>query len=140
MTSTEQAAAAPVAAVPLKPHRYPLWLIGFAVLVVGAVAYSAIRIPPYLNAFIALRRAEAAAATGHRTEAEADLRDVLRLVPSSKAARIEIAVLLFTDPAPAQQQRGLEYLEGITLDGPQWSRVSAALPENLRGAFQPVKK
>jgi len=141
MASAEQdSVASSVAPAPLKPHRYPAWLVAFTALILGVVVYSATLIPPYLNAFVALRRAEAAVAAGDRATAEARLLDVLRVFPSSKAARIEMAVLLLADPSEARQRRGLDYLGGITLGRYEWQRVSAVLPENFRGAFSPVKK
>jgi hypothetical protein len=140
MISFQQPSAdAPDTDVPLKPHRYPAWLIGSVALIICAVIYSAILIPPYLGAFKALRHGEAAAAAGARAEAEASLGDALRLVPSSKAARIEIAVLLFADPSPARQDRALEYLEGVELDRYQWSRISAVLPERFRTVFTTIR-
>jgi hypothetical protein len=51
MTSAEQGVAtSPIGLTPLKPHRYLIWLLGFAALVVAAVAYSATLIPPYFEA------------------------------------------------------------------------------------------
>ncbi len=130
-------AAAPV---PLKPHSYPLWLVAVAFLVAGAVAYSAIIVPPYLRAQNTLWRAEAALEKGDRAAAEVQLLDVLRTFPTSKAARIDIAVMLFADPDKAQQERGLGYLSGIALDKHEWRRVSAVLPERFKDLFQTVKK
>jgi tetratricopeptide (TPR) repeat protein/dienelactone hydrolase len=136
MTSVEQTLPSPPDTdAPLKPHQYPAWLIGFAVVIICAVAYSAILIPPYLSAFIALRRGEAAIAAGNRAEAEARLEDAVRLVPSSKAARLEIAVVLLGDPSPAQQDRGLDYLVGLKLKTYEQQRVTAVLPERLRGSL-----
>jgi hypothetical protein len=140
MTSTIQGVAAPpVRPIPLKPHRYPLWLLAFTTLVIGAVAYSATLIPPYFEAFVSLRRAEASSATDHAA-AEAELLDVLRLFPSSKSARIDLAALLLADPSETQQRRGLDYLAGIKLDKYEWQRISAVLPEKFRGAFSSVKR
>jgi len=136
MTSAEHGdGAPPVAPTQLKPHRYPAWLLAFAALVIGAVVYSATLIPPYLEAFVALRRAHADIAAKDRTAAEAQLLSVLQLVPSSKSARIDIAVLLLADPSEAQQRRGLNYLSGIKLDKYEWPRVSAVLPDKFRSAF-----
>jgi hypothetical protein len=140
MTSVEQDSVASVAAPPLKPHRYPAWLVVFTVLILGAVGFSATLIPPYLEAFVGLRRAEAMIAAGDRAAAEARLLDALRVLPSSKAARIQMAVLLFADPSEARQQRGLDYLRGFTLDKYEWRRVSAALPEKFRSAFGRARK
>jgi hypothetical protein len=128
------------AAVPLKPHSYPLWLVAVAFLVAGAVVYSAVLVPPYLGAYASMRRAEAALEKGDRTAAETQYLDVLRAFPTSKSARIEIAVILLADPAETRQQRGLDYLAGIELDKYEWRRVSAVLPERFQDRFQIVKK
>jgi hypothetical protein len=141
MTWAEQGvAASPVGPIPLKPHRYPAWLLAFTALVIGAFVYSATLITPYVKAFVALRRAEAAISARDRTVAEARLLDVLRLFPSSKSARVGIAVLLVADPSETQQRRGLDYLDGIKLNKYEWQRVSAVLPEKFRDAFISVER
>jgi hypothetical protein len=129
-----------VAFIPLKPHRYPLWLVAVALVVTGALVYSAILVPPYLGAYLTMRHAEGALAKGDRGAAQALFLDVLQAFPSSKSAHIEIAILLLADPAEAQQQRGLDYLNGINLDKYEWRRVSAVLPERFRNRFETVKK
>jgi hypothetical protein len=89
---------------------------------------------------VALHRAKAAIAAGDRAVSEARLLDVLRVFPSSEAARMEMAVMLLADPAEARQRRGLAYLDGIALDKYAWERVSAVLPTKFRSAFSPVQK
>jgi hypothetical protein len=135
MTSAEQYAAGPAIGPTLQPHRYPAWLLAFAALVIAAVVYSATLTPRYLVAALALHRANVAVAAHDRATAEVRFLDALRLVPSSKAARIDIAVLLLSDPSEAQQRRGLDYLTGIKLGKYEWQRVSAVLPDKLRSAF-----
>jgi len=124
----------------LAPHSYPLWLAAVAFLVACAVVYSAVLVPPYLGAYSSMRLAESALEKGDRAAAEAQLLDVLRAFPTSKSARIEIAIVLLADPAEARQQAGLDYLAGLKLDKYQWRRVSAVLPERFQDRFQTVKK
>jgi hypothetical protein len=136
MTSAEQGvAASPIGLTPLKPHRYPIWLLGFTALVVAAVVYSTTLITPYIEAMAALTHGHRAVGAKDRTAAEAYYLDVLRLVPSSKAARLELAILLLAEPSEARQRRGLDYLAGIKLDKHDWQRVGAVLPDKFRGAF-----
>jgi hypothetical protein len=97
-------------------------------------------VPPYLRAQNAMWRAEAALEKGDRGAAEVQLLDVLRAFPTSKPARIDLAVMLLADPDKAQQERGLGYLSGIVLDKREWRRVSAVLPERFRDQFERVKK
>jgi hypothetical protein len=139
MTSAEQGAAG-IGPTPLKAHRYPAWLLGFASLVVAAVVYSATLIPPYFNAAVALTHGHWAVGAKDRTAAEAYYLDVLQLVPSSKAARLELAILLLAEPSEARQRRGLYYLTGIKLDKHDWEKVSAVLPDKFRGAFTTTSK
>jgi hypothetical protein len=133
MTSAEQGVAG-IGPTPLKAHRYPAWLLGFSALVVAAVVYSATLIPPYLEAVAALTHGHRAVGAKDRTAADAYYLDVLRLVPSSKAA-LELAILLLAEPSEARQRRGLDYLAGIKLDKHDWQKVSAVLPDKFRGAF-----
>jgi hypothetical protein len=126
--------------VPLKPHRYPLWLVGVAAIVVGAVIYSATLAPPYIHAQLTMWRADAALAKGDRPTAEADYRDVLRIFPTSRSVRLEMAILLLADRDVERQNEGLTYLEDMKLGKSEWARVSAVLPERFRGLFHTVKK
>jgi hypothetical protein len=126
--------------VPLKPHSYPIWLVGVAALVVAAAAYSATLAPPYLSAQFSMWRGEAALNKGDRAAAEAHYLEVLQAFPASKPARIEIAIALLGDSAEAQQQRGLAYLEGVELDKYEWRRVGAVLPARFRDQFHTVTK
>jgi hypothetical protein len=139
MTSAEQCVVG-TGPTPLMAHRYPAWLLGFTALVFAAVAYSATLIPPYLEAAVALTHGHRAVGAKDRTAAEAYYLDVLRLLPSSKAARLELAILLLAEPSEAQQRRGLDYLTGIKLDKHDWEKVSAVLPDKFRGAFTTTSK
>jgi len=48
MTSAEQGAAdSCIGPIPLTPHRFPAWLLGFAALAAAAVTYLATLVPPY---------------------------------------------------------------------------------------------
>jgi hypothetical protein len=141
MTSAEQGAAGPsMGPTPLKPHLYPIWILGFTALVIGAVVYSATLTPPYLEALVALRHGHEAIRAKDRAAAESHYLDVLQLIPSSKAARLELAILLLAEPSEARQRRGLDYLTGIQLDKHDWQRVSAVLPDKFRGAFTTTSK
>ena len=124
----------------LTPHRYPAVLVAFTVLILGAVAYSATLIPSYVQALVALHRAKMAIAAGDRAASEAGLLDVLRVFPSSEAARIEMAVLLLADPTEARQRRGLAYLDGLALDKYAWERITSVLPAKSRSASSPAQK
>jgi hypothetical protein len=145
MDMTSAASAAPIAAQPgrrdpLPRHRYPAWLVAAGLSIIVATTYSATLLPSYLNAFCAIRIAEAAHARGDRSLAESKLLEALRIVPSSKSARIELAVVLFENPATDVQRRGLGYLQGITLDKAEWRRIDAVLPSEFRDYFQTVRE
>ena len=143
MGMTSSASAAPNAAPParLEPlprHRYPAWLVVAGAAIIAATIYSAILVPSYLNAFRAIRSAEAAQARGDRALAESKLLEALRIAPTSKSARIELATLLLGDPAADVQQRGLSYLVGLKLDRGEWQRIEAVMPSEYRDLFQTV--
>src|SRR5215468_8880236 len=81
----------PHARVPLRPHRYPAWLVASGIAIVAATVYSLVLLPSYLHAFCSVRRAEAAQARGDRALAERSFLEALHFVPSSKEARIGLA-------------------------------------------------
>jgi hypothetical protein len=99
---------------PIQPYRYPLWLIAFSVATITAFFYSLVLIPPFLGGYIHLQRASSARGAGDPEAAETQLLQVLQIFPTSKAARIDLAVMLLADPSEDEQTRGLDYLKGMT--------------------------
>jgi hypothetical protein len=126
--------------MPIQAHRYPVWLVAFAIATLGAVFYSLIIIPPFLDAFVLMQRASSARKAGDPVIAEAQLVKVLQIFPTSKAARLDLAVMLLADPSDVQQLRGLDYLKGVTLDKYDWKRVSAVMPAKYLNLFSSTKK
>jgi hypothetical protein len=139
-TGNAASTSPPHARPALRPHRYPAWLVASGIAIVMATVYSVVLLPSYLQAFYAVRRAEAAQAQGDRALAERTFLQALQSVPSSKEARIELAILLFQDPADEVQRRGLEYLYGLTVDNQEWKSIEAALPIRLRNDLQVVRE
>src|SRR5262249_14730303 len=126
--------------VPLRPHRYPAWLVASGIAIVAATVYSLVLLPSYLHAFCSVRRAEAAQARGDRALAGCSFLEALHFVPSSKEARIGLAILLFQDPAEAAERRGLAYLDGVSVDNDEWNRIAAAVPKELRDDLQVMRQ
>jgi hypothetical protein len=139
-TGLVSSTSAPYARVPLRPHRYPAWLVASGIAIAIATAYSVVLLPSYLHAFYAVRRAEAAQAQGDRALAERSLLEALRFVPSSKETRIELAIVLFQDPSEEVQRRGLDYLYGLTVDNQEWKSITAAVPKKLRDYLQLMRQ
>jgi hypothetical protein len=122
-------------AVPLEPHTYPpwIWLIGFGIFAMLVV--SLIQLPSYYRAATLLGRAETLAEHGQDKNAVKLYTSVLEIIPSSKRARIELAISYFRSPDEDDHKRALEALQGLTFDKDEWQKLTAVMPVTYRQLF-----
>src|SRR4051794_5726043 len=79
--------------VPRMPrHSYPRWLIGCALGVLLATAYSLYLVPNYYRAVCLLKIGQREIAANRLESGKEYLGRVLQLVPSSRAAKIDLAI------------------------------------------------
>lgn len=123
------------AASPLKPHHYPLWIIGFALVIVGACGYASLSLPAYFTTARMFAAAKHLDAAGRHAEAEPGLRAVLQRSPGSRKARLALAKALFSDDDPGNDVEALQLLAGLKLTKSEWDEISPFMPETYRRMF-----
>ena len=123
----------------LAPHRYPawIWLMGLGILATLAVALN--ELPPYYRAAKLVERAETLAAHGQDKSAVDLFTNALEITPSSKRARLGIALSYFRSPDDEDHKKGLEALQGLSLEKDEWDKLSAVMPAQYRSLFSDVK-
>lgn len=124
----------------LPPHKYPLWVKLFGVGIVMTTLYSLVLLPEYLVAAKKMRAAETAYQRGDYRSSLELYRYVLETVPTSKAARIGAALVIFSDGDPSDDEVGLTLLQGITLNESNWARISRVMPVEYQQYFEDVKQ
>jgi hypothetical protein len=125
---------------PMPPHRYPPWLIACAAAVLLAAIYSLAIVPGYFRAARLLRRSQHEIADGRLDAAKEHLEGVLKVVPTSKTARIELAIVTFRNPSPSEHLKALGYLEGLEIDKSDMERLRKAMPDEYQRFFTTKKK
>jgi hypothetical protein len=122
---------------PLRRHAYPWYLQLFAMATFCLWIFSFKPAWSYLPAAIDLTRGEFYLEHGQTGLAIAALSQALTTVPSAKKAKIALAVALFRNK---NYSLGLGVLNGIELEGVDWARVKAVLPESYQDQFVEVKR
>ena len=132
---------APAGAPPaLPPHRYPAWIWIMGLGIVAALVVALMQLPPYYRAAALVRRAEALAGRGDNNNALALFTEALEITPSSKRIRLGLAMSYFRSPEDEDHKRGLEALQGITLEKDEWEKLSAIMPAAYRNFFTDVRR
>ena len=108
--------------------------------IVTALVVSLIQLPPYYRAASLLQRAETFAEHGQQKNAVEFFANALELTPSSKRARIGLAVSYFRSPDEEDHKKALEVLQGLTLEKDDWQKLAAVMPAEYRRFFTNVKK
>jgi hypothetical protein len=112
--------------------------MGFGILATLAVALN--ELPPYYRAARLVQRAETLAARGQDKSAVDFFTNALEITPSSKRARLGIALSYFRSPDDEDHKKGLEALEGLALERSEWDKLSAVMPAEYRSLFTDVEK
>ena len=122
----------------LPPHRYPVWIIIFAVGIVIATVYSLALSPKYLAAAKKMRAAKIAYHNANYDESIQLYSRVLDAVPSSKAAKIGMAEVIFSNNDKSDDELGLVLLDGVNLDEAEWARITRVMPDEYQKYFEAV--
>jgi hypothetical protein len=126
-------------ATALTPHHYPPWVVLMGLGIVAALVISLIQLPPYFRAAVLLRHAETLADHGQDRRAVEFFTNALEVTPSSKRARIGLAVSYFRSPDADDHKKGLGTLEGLTLDKGEWRTLAAVMPAEYQHLFTATK-
>jgi cytochrome c-type biogenesis protein CcmH/NrfG len=97
-------------------------------------------LPPYYRAAKLVQRAETLAALGQDKSAVGFFTNALEITPSSRRARLGIALSYFRSPDDEDHKKGLEALQGLALEKDEWDKLSAVMPAAYRSLFTDVEK
>ncbi|MBI3619550.1 tetratricopeptide repeat protein [Candidatus Roizmanbacteria bacterium] len=118
------------------PHKYPWWILLFAVLISLLTIYSIVFVPKYIVAVKSLKAAKVAAQAGNYDKALKQYRAVLAIDPSSRKARIGTAIALFINNDKADDVTGLLLLDGIRLKEDEWDLIKNSIPADYQKYFK----
>lgn len=124
----------------LEPHQYPLLIQIFGLSVIAFFVYSLYLFPQYLSAAKNLKLGENLLDQKKYSEAIVSFKKVIAEVPSSKEAKILLAISHFSNDNVEDDIDGIDYLQGIELYETDWQRVSKVMPIEYQIYFQTVNK
>jgi uncharacterized membrane protein YvbJ len=124
----------------LAPHRYPAWILLIGLSIVAALVISLIQLPHYYRAAVLVQRAESLAEQFQDKSAVGFFTNALEITPSSRRARIGLAISYFKSPDDEDHKKALEVLQGLTLKGDEWQKLKNAMPVAYQHFFTEVKK
>lgn len=124
----------------LQPHKYPVLIKIIGALVIGLFLYSLYLVPQYFTASKNLKKGENFLNQRNYTEAIISLEKVVEQVPSSKKAKILLAIAYFSNSDIEDDQNGIYHLQDITLYKSDWNKVSAVMPEEYQELFNTINK
>lgn len=124
----------------LPQHYYPIHIKFLGLVFLWLFFYSLYPLPAYFEAAHNLRLAEESVSIGNYDRAIEGLSSVLSSNPSSSEAKILIAESYFWNSDKEDDQKWMDYLEGLTLDKNDWQKLSRTMPKEYEQYFNSVKK
>ena len=122
----------------LLPHKYPILIKIIGIVVIGLFLYSLYLVPQYFTASKNLKNGENFLNQQNYRQAIISLEKVVEKVPSSKEAKILLAIAYFSNSDTEDDQNGIYHLQDITLYESDWNKVSAVMPEEYQELFNTI--
>ena len=119
----------------LKPYLYPFWIQAFALVIALLFSYSFYSLPASIKATLQLERGESLLREGQYQQAIADFEKAYEYSPTAKKVKIALATAYFSNQNSEDDRIGLLYLEGVSIDDAEWSKVSVVIPEEYKHYF-----
>jgi hypothetical protein len=123
-------------AAPLRAHRYPIWLLAVACLLMVSVLYSLQLLPNYYSASRLVDRAETADAAQQIGEAVELLERAATLVPDSKKIQVHLAYEYFKLPGDAAHEKAMGALYGLDLSKDEMAKLRSVMPSQDEDKLQ----
>jgi hypothetical protein len=119
----------------VQPHKYPLWVVIFGILILVALICSLISLPENFAATQNLRAAQTAYKNGNIDDAIILYFSVLNSVPDSKVARLGGAKAIFSNNNNSDDITGLQLLDGISINSNEWAELTQVMPVEYQQYF-----
>ena len=126
--------------IALRPYQYLIWVLFVFALIALSVFASLSSVPSQIHALGNLWIAEAAESKGDYSMAISQFRNVLGEVPTSREAKLGLAIALFSSKSPEAAADALTILQGITIDHYEWDRLAEVMPTEYQTYFQKSPK
>lgn len=125
----------------IPPHKYPLWIYAFLCSLILLFFIGLGLLSPYKQAAMKILLAEKAYHSSEYVDSIEYYLDALDLTPFSRKAKKGLALSVFSHPEiPIEDKKlGLEALEGISLEGKDWEKISAVMPKEFLEYFETTK-
>jgi len=120
---------------PLSAKSYPIWIIGFGLIVLLAFGYSSLSLPRHVSQARTLARADRLDQAGDYVRAESEYRTLLVGDPGSEAGRLGMAHAIFADSDSKNDAIGLALLQGMRLDKYDWRKLQGVMPGEYQKLF-----
>ncbi len=124
----------------LPPHKYPVWIKLFTGVLLLSVIYSLILLPEY---FVASKKFKAGLDDYNNRNYSNSIKNLeysLETVPTSKKVKIAIAKSYFANGNQYDDEKGLDYLRGVTLDKETWADLTTVMPVEYQKYFNDIKQ
>ena len=116
-------------------HRYPIYIVGGAILLLGCVGYAITLLPSYFIAAKNLRLGVAEYNRRNYAGAIQHIELVLEDAPTSETAKIAIAKAYFANSDTEDDVVGLNYLQGLDLNEREWADINSIMPIEYQKYF-----
>jgi hypothetical protein len=126
--------------IALRPHQYPIWVLFVCALILLSAFGSLTWVPTQIRALKDLWRAEAAESKGDHLSAISYFRNVLGSVPTSREAKLGLAIALFSIRSQEASAEALETLEGLKIYSSEWERLIKVIPPEYEKYFHKLEK
>lgn len=124
----------------LSHHKYPAWIKLFTGALLLLVIYSLILLPKY---FVASKKFKLGVDAFYSRDYSSSIRNLeyaIETVPTSKKAKIAIAKAYFANGDQQDDEKGLDYLQGVTLDKETWADLTTVMPVEYQKYFNDIKQ
>jgi len=122
----------------LQRHKYPTIVVVFAIVIAMMTVYSLFLLPKYVFASKNLKTAEEASEQSEYDRAAALYLEVLNEVPSSKRAKIGIALALFSNDNLEDDEVAVIALSDVTIYPSDWEKLVRVMPVEYQEYFVDV--
>lgn len=125
---------------PLSAKDYPIWIVGFGLLVLIAFGYSSLSLPRHVSQAWTLARAHRLDQAGSYVQAEREYRALLVEDSASEAGRLGMAHAILADSDSKNDPAALALLQGMKLDESDWRELQPVMPAEYQRLFVQQEK
>lgn len=124
----------------LRPHKYPLWIKIFAIILLAIFIYTAPMLPRYIISVKKLKLGIEAYNNKQYSTSIMYFNEILKSFPTSKIAKIAVAKAYFANSNKEDDLVGLGGLSDIELSKDEWQDLSSVMPNEYQEFFKTVIK